>query len=151
MKDLIQIIDEIAKYGLHSDIKIENKEKDLEQNLIGLYSHSFKIKYEFDDHNHPNFDKKLFPNVIDNVRENFPEFGFYHTILNSNEFPKDPETATGDAVDDLSDIIYDIIEVKWRMENNSEADGLWYFELIFNGHTQQHLIDLLNFMKAKNG
>ncbi|WP_159471927.1 hypothetical protein [Chryseobacterium sp. 18068] len=56
-----------------------------------------------------------------------------------------------DAVDDLSDIILDLSEIKWRIENNSLADGLWYFQLIFAGHTQQHILDLLNFMKQKNG
>lgn len=153
MKELIEIIDEITKYGLRTDLDIDigNKEKDLEQNLVLLYSKYFDINYKFDEKDHPDFDKKSFPKVMANVRENFPEFGFYHSILNSTEILKDAETATGDAVDDLSDIIYDIIEVKWRIENNSEADGLWYFELIFNGHIQQHLIDLLNFIKTKNG
>lgn len=151
MKEIIKIIDEITKYGLQTDLDIKDKEKDLEQNLVRLYSKYFDINYEFDEKDHPDFDKKSFPEVIVNVRKNFPEFGFYHSILNSNEILKDAEIATGDAVDDLSDIIYDILEIKWRIENNSEADGLWYFELIFNSHTQQHLIDLLNFIKVKNG
>lgn len=30
------------------------------------------------------------------------------------------------------------------------ADGLWYFQLTFHGHTQQHILDLLNYMKQKN-
>ncbi|NOU62329.1 DUF5063 domain-containing protein [Marinifilum caeruleilacunae] len=151
MKNLVQIIDGIAKYGLQTDLQIENKEKDLEQYLVDLYSQSFIIKFEFDNRDYPEFDKSQFPNVINNVRSNFGDFGFYHSVLNSTEILKDAETATGDAVDDLSDIIYDVLEIKWRIENNSVADGLWYFKLIFNGHTQQHLIDLLNFMKAKNG
>ena len=150
MNDLIQIINEISKYGLNPNLNNENKEKDLEKNLIKLYLFSFKIKYEFDDCDYPDFDKNLFPDVIENVRINFPDFGFYHTVLNSEQISNDAENAMGDAVDDLSDIIYDILEIKWRTENNSKADGLWYFELIFNGHTQQHLIDLLNFMKSKN-
>ena len=50
----------------------------------------------------------------------------------------------------LTDIITDLFEIKWRLENNSLADGLWYFELIFKGHTQLHILDLLNYMKQKN-
>ena len=57
----------------------------------------------------------------------------------------------GYAVDDLSDIILDLLEVKWRIENNNLADGIWYFKLIFQSHTQQHIINLLRFMKEKNG
>ena len=151
MKDLIRIIDGIAKYGLSTNLKIENKEKDLERNLVELYSYYFNVTHESDDRKYPDFDKKLFPHVIDNVRYNFPDFGFYHTVLNSNEILSDIETGTGDAEDDLTDIIYDILQIKWRIENNSDMNGLWYFKLIFKGHTQQHLIDLLNFMKSKNG
>ena len=61
------------------------------------------------------------------------------------------DDAIGDAIDDLTDIIIDLSEIKWRIENNSLADGLWFFELIFYAHTQQHILDLLNYMKQKNG
>ncbi len=151
MKNLINIIDGITKYGLRTDLEIEDKESDLERHLVELYSQSFKIEYEFDDSDYPEFNKELFPNVAKNILQNFPDFGFYHTILNINEVSEKAEAGLGDATDDLSDIIYDILQIKWRIENNSEADGLWYFELTFNTHTQQHLIDLLNFMKSKNG
>ncbi|NEN22300.1 hypothetical protein G3O08_02125 [Cryomorpha ignava] len=48
MKDLIQTIDGIAKYGLYPDLEIENKEIDLEFNLIRLYSLSFQITNEIE-------------------------------------------------------------------------------------------------------
>ena len=132
-------------------MKIENKERDLEKNLVKLYFCYFKINSERSNQNYPQFDRKLFPNVISNVRANFPDFGLYHSILNLNEVSSNAKIATGDAVDDLSDIIYDILEIKWRIKNNCEADGLWYFRLLFNSHTQRHLIDLLSFIKSKNG
>lgn len=65
---------------------------------------------------------------------------------NSN---KDAEIGMGDAVDDLSDIIYDLLEVKWRLEHTSETDAWWHFLFTFQAHTQQHLIDLLNYLKNK--
>lgn len=55
----------------------------------------------------------------------------------------------GDATDDLTDIILDLLQIKWRIENNSPNDGLWYFQLIFASHTQQHIIDLLNYLKQR--
>lgn len=55
----------------------------------------------------------------------------------------------GDAIDDLNDIILDLLEVKWRIEHNSLHDGLYYFKTIFQFHTQQHILDLLNFMKQQ--
>ncbi|KUJ53355.1 hypothetical protein [Chryseobacterium sp. JAH] len=57
--------------------------------------------------------------------------------------------AIGDAIDDLSDIILDLLQIKWRIENNSPDDGLWYFQLVFSSHTQQHIIDLLSYRKQR--
>ena len=152
MKNLIKIINEIVKYGLNSNVEIENKEQDLEINLVKLYSKYFEIKFDLDNNEYEDFDKKkIYPNVIENIKNNFKDFGWYHSILNLEEILNKPETGTGDAIDDLSDIIYDLLEIKWRMENNSENDAWWFFKLIFHGHTQQHLIDLLNYLKNKNG
>jgi len=152
VKELIEIINEIVKYGLNSNIKIADKEKDLEMNLVKLYSKYFEINYQSEKNDYKGFDKKqIYPNVIENVKSNFKDFVWYHSILNLDEILKEPETGTGDAIDDLSDIIYDLLEIKYRKENNSENDAWRFFELIFYGHTQQHLIDLLNYLKNKNG
>lgn len=150
MKELIEIIDEITKYGLHPNIKIEDKERDLEKNLVKLYSKYFEIIYEADDTDYDHFDKKSFPDVIENVKSNFKDFDWYHVVLNAEKTSEKPDNAIGDAIDDLSDIIYDLLEVKWRNDNNSESDAWYFFELIFYAHTQQHLLDLLNYMKNKN-
>ena len=85
------------------------------------------------------------------MEANFPEFGYYKTVLGYDDIDNLEECGTGDAIDDLTDIINDLQEIKWRIENNSLADGLRFFELIFKGHTQQHILDLLNYMKQKNG
>ena len=151
MNETIEIINEIVKYGLNPDLNIEDKEVDLEKNLVKIYSKYFEIDYEYDDKDYPDFKKVKLPNIIENVKYNFPNFGFYHKVLNVHELNKDAENAVGDAIDDLSDIIFDLLEIKWRKENNSENDALWFFELIFRSHTQQHIISLLNFMKNKNG
>lgn len=152
VEELIEIINEIIKYGLNPNVGIENKEKDLEINLVELYSKYSEINYQYDENDYGAFDiKKTYPNVVENVKSNFKDFGWYHTILNLEEILKEPETGTGDAIDDLSDIIYDLLEIKCRKENNSENDAWWFFELIFYSHTQQHLIDLLNYLKNKNG
>lgn len=146
---LIEIIDEIVKYGLNPNVEIADKEKDLEENLVKLYVKYFEINFEYDDKEYGDFDKKEFPNVIENVCKNFKDFGWYHIVLNSEEIFKEPENATGDAIDDLSDIIYDLLQIKWRYETNSKNNALWYFKLIFPFHTQQHLIDLLKYMKDR--
>jgi hypothetical protein len=116
LEELIKIIDEIIKYGLKSNIEVEHKEKDLEKNLVKLYSKYFEINFEYDDKEYGDFDKKKFSKVEENVRSNFNDFGWYHIILNVEKILEEPENATGDAIDDLSDIIYDLLQIKWRNE-----------------------------------
>ncbi len=123
----------------------------LEKNLVKLYAKYFDINYQFDDKKYKQFDKNtLCPNVIQNIQNNFKDFGWYHSILNMEEIFKEAEIGTGDAIDDLSDIIYDLLEIKWRYYNNSENDASYFFKFQFEFHTQQHLIDLLNYLKNKN-
>jgi hypothetical protein len=151
MTELIPTINEIVKYGLQPNLTVTDKEKLLERNLVKIYGLYFDIKYKFDAADFPDFDKSQLPDIRQNVSNNFKDYGFYKTILDINDIDNITDNAIGDVIDDLSDIIIDLLEIKWRIENNSMADGLWFFELTFYGHTQQHILDLLNFMKQKNG
>lgn len=151
MTELISTINEIVKYGLQPNLIVADKEKLLERNLVKIYDLYFDIKYQFDNTDFADSDKVQFANIRQNVESNFEDFGFYKTILDINDIDNLKDNAIGDAIDDLSDIIIDLLEIKWRIENNNLADGLWYFELTFYSHTQQHILDLLNFMKQKNG
>ena len=60
------------------------------------------------------------------------------------------EIGIGDELDDLTDIIKDLLEVKWRLENTSENDALWTFEFSMRTHSEQHLVDLLKQLKERN-
>jgi len=151
MTELIPTINEIVKYGLQPNLTVTDKEKLLERHLVKIYDLYFDIEYKFDKTNFPDLDKSKFPDIRKNVESNFRDYGFYKTILDINDFQTFEDIGTGDAIDDLLDIITDLIELKWRIENNSLADGLWFFEHVFRTHTQQHILDLLNFMKQKNG
>ena len=151
MEELIPTINEIVKYGLQPNLTESDKEKLLERHLVKIYDLYFEIGYKFDEKEFPDFDKSQLPDIRQNVTSNFTDFGFYKTILNIKDIDNLKDNAIGDAIDDLSDIIADLLEIKWRIENNSLADGLWFFELTFYSHTQQHILDLLNYMKQKNG
>lgn len=151
MTELIPAIKEIIKYGLQPNLLITDKEKLLERNLVKIYSLYFEIEYKFDETDYPDFDKLQLTEIRQNVESNFKGFGFYKTVLDINDIYSLNDNAIGDAIDDISDIITDLIEIKWRIENNSFADGLWYFQLVFSTHTQQHILSLLNYMKQKDG
>jgi hypothetical protein len=150
MNELISTINEIVKYGLQPNLTTVDRDKLLEKNLLKIYMLYFDIKYDFDNADYPDFDKIELPNVRQNIECNFPEFGLYKTVLDIKDVDNLTDCAIGDAIDDLSDITLDLLEIKWRIETNSLNDGLWYFELIFRSHTQQHILDLLNYMKQIN-
>ena len=149
MVELISTINEIIKYGLKPNLTVTDKEKWLERHLVKIYDLYFEIEYKFDDTQYPSFDKSQLPDIRKNITSNFKNFGFYKTVLDINDIDNLKDNTIGDAIDDLSDIITDLLEIKWRIENNSLADGLWFFELIFRSHTQQHILDLLNFIIQK--
>ena len=151
MTELIPTINKIIKYGLQSNLVETDKEKLLERNLVKIYNLYFDIEFEFDETDFPDFDKTKFPNIRKNVESNFKDFGLYKLSIDIDDIDNLKSSAISDAANDLTDIILDLLEIKWRIETNSLADGLWYFELIFYSHTQQHILDLLNFMKQKNG
>ena len=151
MIELIPTINEIVKYGLQPNLTVADKEKLLERNLVKIYDLHFEIKYKFDKTDFPDFDKSQLPDIRQNVESNFKDYGLYKTILDINNIDNLKDNTIGDSIDDLTDIIIDLLEIKWRIENNSLADGLWFFELTFYNHTQQHILNLLNFIKQKNG
>ena len=150
MTTLISTINEIVKYGLQPNLSVVNKEKLLEQHLVKIYALYFDVEFEFDATAYPDFDKSKMPNIIENVQSNFSDYGWYQTVLDINDLNNLKNNGVGDAIDDLSDIIIDLLEVKWRIENNSLADGLFFFQLMFYRHMQQHMLDLLNYMKQRS-
>ena len=149
MKELIPTINEIVKYGLHPNLTTTDRIKLLEKDLIKIYSLYFQINYEFDSADFPDFDKSKLPNIRQNLESNFVDFGLYKTAFDIDDIDNLNDNAIVDAIDDLTDITIDLLEIKWRIENNSLNDGLWYFELIFSSHTQQHILNLLNYLKQR--
>ena len=149
MKELIPTINEIVKFGLEPKLTEANRNELLERNLVKIYSMYFEIDYKFDEKDYEEFDSQKFPNIRKNIESNFEDFGFYKMVLDINDLENQTDDALGDAIDDLTDITKDLLEIKWRIENNSLEDGLWFFNFIFRSHTQQHILDLLNYIKQK--
>ena len=146
MKELLDQINEISKYGLIKNLNEENKEKNLEKNLVKIYNSYFEIEYEFDENDYPEFEKTELLNIRENIESNFPKFGFYKIANEISEIENEYENLIGDSIDDLTDIIFDLQETKWRTENTSENDAKWFYKFTFETHTKNHLINLLNYI-----
>ena len=149
MSELRNLIDQITEFGTNPNVELTDKTTTLKKLLIGLYYEFLYVDFEFDETEYdeePDFD---YNQIKENVKSNFPDFGWYSNVLDLNKMEPNVEIGVGDALDDLTDIIQDLMVVKWKMENTSEMDALWQFEFSMRTHSEQHLIDLIKFVKEK--
>jgi len=151
LSELRKLIDQITEFGINPKVELTDKIDVLKKLLVGIYSEYLNVKFEFDETNYdeePDFDYKEIREI---VKSNFPNFDWYSIVLDSNKMEPNIETGCGDELDDLTDIIKDLLAVKWRMENTSRNDALWHFDFSMRTHSEQHLVDLLKRLKDKNG
>ena len=147
MSELRKLIDQITEFGINPKVELTDKTDVLKKLLVGIYSEFIKVEFEFDETDYdeePDFDYK---EILENVKSNFPDFGWYSNVLDLNKMEPNVEIGIGDALDDLTDIIKDLLVVKWKMENTSKMDALWEFEFSMRTHSEQHLVDLLKYIK----
>ena len=150
MSELRKLIDQITEFGINPKVELTDKTDVLKKLLVGIYSEFLDVEFEFDETDYdeePNFD---YNEIKENVKSNFPDFDWYSMVLDSNKMEPNIETGYGDELDDLTDIIKDLLAVKWRMDNTSKNDALWHFEFSMRTHSEQHLVDLLKRLKEKN-
>ncbi|MCL5247719.1 DUF5063 domain-containing protein [Cellulophaga sp. 20_2_10] len=150
MSKLKKLIDEITEFGINPKVELTDKNDVLKKLLVGIYSEFLNAEFEFDEADYekePEFDYK---EILKNVKSNFQNFGWYSSVLDSNKMEPNIEIGIGDELDDLTDIIKDLLAVKWRMENTSLNDALWNFEFSMRTHSEQHLVDLLKRLKERS-
>lgn len=150
MSELRKLINNITEFGINPNVELTDKNNVLKKLLVGVYSEYLNVESEFDEADYeeePDFD---YQKISKNVKSNFPDFSWYGTILDINKIDRESELGTKNAVDDLTDIIKDLLVVKWRFENTSEIDAIWNFEFSMRTHSEQHLVDLLKYIKEKN-
>jgi hypothetical protein len=151
LSELRKLIEQITEFGINPKVELTDKANILKKLLVGIYSEFLKTEFEFDetDYEHePNFD---YTEILENVKANFPDFGLYSSVLDSNKMEPNVKTGMGDELDDLTDIIKDLLVVKWKMENTSIDDALWQFHFSMQSHCEQHLVNLLKRLKERNG
>ncbi|WP_271766698.1 DUF5063 domain-containing protein [Aquimarina algiphila] len=149
MNELRKIIDQITEFGINPKVELTNKTDVLKKLLMRIYLEYLNVEFEFDKANYneePDFD---YNRIKQNIKSNFPDFGWYSKVIDSNQMEPNVEIVVGDELDDLTDIIKDLLAVKWRMEHTSENDALWCFKFSMQTHLEQHLVDLLKRLKER--
>ncbi|CAM1353734.1 DUF5063 domain-containing protein [Tenacibaculum halocynthiae] len=150
MSILKKLIDRIIEFGTNEKIESENKTLEIQRLLVGIYAEYLKVETEFDDADYEKPINLDYDGMRSIVTKHFPDFGWYHSAMESHKINEDAYLVTEDPIDDLTDIIKDLIEVQWRFENNSEKDGLYQFEFLMKDHSEQHLVNLLKYLKDKD-
>ena len=151
MSKLKKLIIQITEFGINDKVKSDNKELEVQKLLVELYSEYLNLNAEFDDGDfkeEPTFDYDSIKKIVET---NFPDFGWYYSVWESHKIIPDADLVTGDAIDDLTDIIKDLLEVKWCFENTTEKNAKWHFCDLMRIHSEQHLVNLLKYLKDKNG
>jgi hypothetical protein len=146
---LIHLINRITEFGTNPSVELDDKVSELRKLLVEIYSAYLNLNVEFDENDYdeePNFEYK---NLRKNVTHNFPDFGLYHVTYDSHISNKKADLTMGDSIDDLTDIIKDLLAVKWQIENTSEMNGIWEFDFSMRTHTERHLVNLLKYIKDK--
>jgi hypothetical protein len=149
LSKLRKLIDEITEFGINPKVELTDKTDVLKKLLVGIYSEFLNVEFKFDEtdfEQEPDFN---YNEIKENVKSNFPDFDWYSMVLDLNKMEPNIEIGIGDALDDLTDIIKDMLVVKWKMDNTSEMDSLWEFEFSMRTHSEQHLIDLLKYLTEK--
>lgn len=150
MKNLKLLIDNITKFGLKTELKVTHNEIELKQLLVAIYAEFLSLNSQ---NTSPSEVYELdfsYDEIRKHVEQNFPDWGWYSMILDSNNIHEEQSPAFGDAIDDLTDIIKDLLSIQWRFNNTTNSDALWHFNFLMKAHTEQHIIDLLKYLKEKD-
>lgn len=87
-----------------------------------------------------------YPAIRAHVERNFPGFGYYNTVLEVSVEVGDSKLCVGDAVDDLADIVLDLQEALWILENQNEHEAKWRLIWGYENHWRAHLRGLQTYL-----
>lgn len=147
MESFLKLLHQIIQYGTTHVVQVNNIVS-LKKSLGDLYALYLNLNSNFDEHLYQEVQRLDYAEVYAQVKVNFPRFGDYYQLSELLKPEPTPEVVTADSLDDLTDLIIDLSEVAWRLENTSLNDGLWYFNTLMKIHSEAHVLNLLTYLKA---
>ncbi len=94
---------------------------------------------KFDEGNYPDAPKEDHDTLHKVVSYFSPDYGNYNTPSEISMNIGEAEIYVGDAIDDITDIALDMIEILWLWENTSVDNALWQFRWGYENHWGEHL------------
>lgn len=72
----------------------------------------------------------------------FPNRGFYNVASEVTRNIGNCDLHVGDAIGDVTDIVYDLRMIYWSYQNESEELAIWHLLHSFNNHWRAHMRNL---------
>ncbi|MBA3708982.1 MAG: DUF5063 domain-containing protein [Planctomycetes bacterium] len=136
-KAVVDFLDLITRDRPAEDQDIETLEDCLDRLALGYR----RAHYEFED-GHPDPPDVDYPALRERTIRRFPMFGYYNIPEFITSKLMESPLITGDAIDDLTDIARDLMDVRWCWEHTSPNDAMWHFRIGFETHWGGHLRNL---------
>ena len=99
-------------------------------------------EFEYDNNDYPDPPEMDLAALREKICIQFPQLGFYCTADGEPESIDKAQVVVGDAIDDLVDIIYELKDVQWYLENTSLNNALWNFQFSYRSHWGLHAREL---------
>jgi hypothetical protein len=131
-------INQFTSFTLEGDRKDGDVRKLIEA-LDELPFLVYASDFEFDGTDYPDAPTRDYQTIRSAIERKFPELGYYKTADYDDNLECTGNILIGDAIDDITDIVGDLLEVEWYFANTSEADALWHLETSYRGHWGNHL------------
>ena len=116
------------------------------QELDRLAHSIYLPEFKFDNTEYPEPPESDYSEIRRIIEKKFPQLGFYCTVDSDIENLGTSSVSTGDAIDDLADIVGDLIDVTWHFENTSENNALWNLEFDYKSHWGLQLRELQRYL-----
>jgi hypothetical protein len=126
-----EIIRKIVRWG-EKEVHASDKEAELSNQLNELLTLGNDLEYPEDVKECPQPPENSPIPIVKNVTLNFPSFDMY--IYHGG---------TNHPTDDLFDIVNEMMDVEWYLENASQEKANWYFKFSFDNHWGEHAKGLL--------
>jgi hypothetical protein len=136
--DMLKKIKEFTSFILTDD----KKDNDLEmliRKLDELPLLVYAVDFEFDGNDYPDPPENIYSEIRSKVVAKFPELGMYESTCFDESIERKERLTVGDAIDDITDIVGDLLEIEWYFENTTEANAMWHLETSYRSHWGNHL------------
>lgn len=154
MNELIKYINELSIFGLKTNLKLDNKNDVLKKLLVKIYSIYLNTE-DVESVKEINVKLELsYQDIRKNVESNFPKFGYYIDVFDIHKIKYQKgedkpviKSGLGDTIDDLTDVVKDLLEIKWIFENISVKESQWQLRFLMRAHLEEHIVNLLKYLK----